>query len=442
MEARQLQWPSLTTSNDRRSLIRGGSDSGRPPVFLHTGWRTGGTWLWSRFRALPGVTAYYEPLNTDIATLSHARINQLNGQHWRSYHPILEAPYFEEFRPLLRTEAAGVRLFDTRFASENFFAEPDAELPGISDYLHLLLQNAAAQRRQPVLKFCDSLGRIGWMQRTFPQAIHIVLLRNPTEQFASARQQLVQHDNAFFLTMPWFLLGLHRDQPLVAAALRHLRVDLPPTRRGGSQGLDLQSCEIALRQTPAEDWYRLYLAFWIATNASVPSSVDLIINYDMLALSAAYRRQTEIEIMRLTGCAIDLDDVHGNENEHLPDRVGLTRAELWQCHRAVETLLFEQRGKEWCNDPALACLGAMLQYAMLLSMDGGTTLQATACGTIARWDALMERAAAVGEFALRAAWAERRVELLEGQLAAVYASRSWTVTAPLRRLRECLLYCR
>ncbi|MEI9976315.1 MAG: hypothetical protein WDO73_32250 [Ignavibacteriota bacterium] len=25
----------------------------KPPVFLQTGFRTGGTWLWSRFRELP-----------------------------------------------------------------------------------------------------------------------------------------------------------------------------------------------------------------------------------------------------------------------------------------------------------------------------------------------------------------------------------------------------
>ena len=33
-----------------------------PPVFLHCGWRTRGTWVWDRFRKTYGVAGYYARL--------------------------------------------------------------------------------------------------------------------------------------------------------------------------------------------------------------------------------------------------------------------------------------------------------------------------------------------------------------------------------------------
>ncbi len=83
--------------------------SAAAPVFLHTGWRTRGTWLWSRFRALHGTSCFYEPLSEDLATLSPAAIDASSPTCWASGHPPLHRPYFAEFRPLLKIVARGVR---------------------------------------------------------------------------------------------------------------------------------------------------------------------------------------------------------------------------------------------------------------------------------------------------------------------------------------------
>jgi hypothetical protein len=61
-----------------------------------------------------------------------------------------------------------------------------------------------------------SVGRIGWMQRHLPEAVHIVGLRNPCAQFASALRQFVLYGNAYFLAMPLHLLAMHRDLPAVS----------------------------------------------------------------------------------------------------------------------------------------------------------------------------------------------------------------------------------
>ena len=51
----------------------------RPPVFLHCGWRTRGTWLWNRFRTAPGITGYYEPLSEALGSVRRTTLAQHNA---------------------------------------------------------------------------------------------------------------------------------------------------------------------------------------------------------------------------------------------------------------------------------------------------------------------------------------------------------------------------
>ena len=41
-----------------------------PTVFIHSGWRCSSTYVWHRFRALPGVRAYYEPWHEQLARVT------------------------------------------------------------------------------------------------------------------------------------------------------------------------------------------------------------------------------------------------------------------------------------------------------------------------------------------------------------------------------------
>jgi hypothetical protein len=342
----------------------------------------------------------------------------------------LHRPYFAEFRPLLKTVVCGVRHYDPRFAVAGFFAEPDAAMPDLRDYIELLLRTAHADCGQPVLKFCRSLGRIGWMQRNFPHAIHIVVMRNPLAQFISAQRQFQRHDNRYFLAMPLLLLAMHRDVPDVAAAVRQLGVALPSLPSGASLHASMAACEAHLRRSDPVAWYRGFLAFWMVTAASIPETIDLMIDSDLLTNSGDYRRQCEIDLTTLTGRTVDLGDVLGGSgcDVSMLATSGLGRADLWQAHDAAESFVAGQAGDAWADSPVLARIGAMLSYATLL----GVSPQHTAAPQpMVRWDAVCAEAAALAADAQRAVSAEQR-------LAAVYASRSWRVSVPLRWLGELL----
>jgi hypothetical protein len=396
------------------------------PIFLHTGWRTRGTWVWSRFRALASTTCFYEPLAEQLATLRPTAMEAHGPKSWASGHPSWQHPYFTEFRPLLKTATPGVSSYDPAFAVTGFFAEPDAAMPALRDYIALLLRTARTDGGQPVLKFCRSLGRIGWMQRNFPQAIHIALMRNPLTQFVSAQRQFQRHDNPYFLAMPLLLLVRHRDVPEVSAAIRRLAVALPSLPSGGSLDAGMAACTAHLRRTDPAAWYRGFLAFWTVTAASIPETIDLLIDSDLLTNSGEYRHQCEVDIATLTGRTVDFGDARGGAGNDAGTLTasGLRRADLWQLHDAAQAFLAERAGEAWADSPLLARVGAMLSYASLLST---SPLHAFGLAATMRWDVMCAEAAELVAEAQRAVNAEQ-------ELAAVYASHSWKATAPLRWL--------
>lgn len=87
--------------------------SPNPPVFLHCGWRTRGTWVWDQFRRVHGVAGYYEPLGETLAWLRPSALASVNAESWPSGHNSLDRPYFGEFRLLLKRNGLGVEGYRT-----------------------------------------------------------------------------------------------------------------------------------------------------------------------------------------------------------------------------------------------------------------------------------------------------------------------------------------
>jgi hypothetical protein len=400
-----------------------------PPIFLHCGWRTRGTWIWNRFREMSGVAGYYEPLGEPLAGLRPGNLASITAESWASGHVGLARPYFDEYRSLLRPSLPGVRGYQARFATADFFASPETEAPDLYDYLQSLLDAARQNGEQPVLKFCRSIGRVGWMRRHFPDAVHIAVLRDPFTQFASAARQFIDSGNVHFLGMPARLLALHREVPLVALCLRHLEVELPATADCRTADAVLEACEARLRNSTPAAWYRLLLAFWIATAASIPDDVDLVIDSGALTRSRSYRQHCETALARLTGRGMDFGDADDSGDIARPDAPLLRRSEFLRAHSAAEAFLTEQLGPQWADTRVMGHIARLLSEARSHAFGGEVARRAPyieAQGLLDEdpdFDSIL--LSALG----RAAWAER-------ELATVLGSRSWRITAPLRWLRQ------
>ncbi len=208
---------------------------------------------------------------------------------WASGYPPLTRPYYDEYMDLLNPCGVGVRRYHESFAIDRFLCPPETRLAGLRSYLGTLIGLAQAKNAIPVLKFCRSMGRFGWMRRHFPSAVHIAVMRNPASQWASARRQYLRHDNLYFMAASLRTLAANRGSEAVDAVTDALRVRLP-LLAGCNIAEDLALCVAHMAQLSPEDGYRAFLASWLLAALSASDPADMVIDTDLLTSLAPLSR--------------------------------------------------------------------------------------------------------------------------------------------------------
>ncbi|RFU45955.1 hypothetical protein [Paraburkholderia sp. DHOC27] len=309
---------------------RPSSQANSHAVFLHTGYRTAGTWLWSCFRQLDTVTAYYEPLHEMLATIDAAKLASSTADSWHSGHPALDMPYFQEFAHLLQPvdgaadsaassgSVPGMPGYERRFAVDRFDGATPDGAEQMKAYLNHLIRTAHQQGRVPVFKFCRSLGRLRWFRAAFPEAAHIVVEKNPISQWQSCWQLFAQHRNPHFVAVPLAVLSMNRDVPLVRQTLEALRIELPvmPAPLAGAAGeapATFEACIDFFKDhvqaiSPVQA-YRGFVAHWLLTLRDAATQADAIFDCDLAARSPAYLASAERWLEELTGLTPSLGTV-------------------------------------------------------------------------------------------------------------------------------------
>ena len=277
-------------------------------IFLHSGWRTGSTYFWSRFRHNPRTLAYYEPLHEVLATPG-AGLTGFSGNPAASHHPALEAPYFAEYQPLIDDGRIGQ--FDPAFSYRRFFLSATDEDPGLRRYLLMLIGHAESCGRVPVLGFSRSLGRVGWLKHTF-EAVHLLVFRDPRRQWASMVHQRDRYRVPYFLINQFLICGQNRDHPLLRPLIG--RYDLPLIRT---------SCvanDIALYQRVFEGvgdniGYLVFYYLWRLTQDLARPHCEFILDAGRLAADPACRAETAESLRARTGLALSFEDAAGKHPE-------------------------------------------------------------------------------------------------------------------------------
>lgn len=192
----------------------------RPPVFLSSLWRSGSTYVWSRFRADPLTCCFYEPLHDGLASLTRADIARDTPDQIASLrHPALAEPYFAEYAPLLRP-SGGVPRFSADLAHDRWRLRPTESHPRMARYLDHLIAHARAQGRQAVLGCVRAPLRLGWVgrQRLDMRLVH--LDRAPLDVWRSCVHQ-GEAGRSFFgnwLRVVW----RNRNDPMMAPVFERL----------------------------------------------------------------------------------------------------------------------------------------------------------------------------------------------------------------------------
>ena len=285
------------------------------PIFLHSSWRTASTWFWLKFRGKPSTLCYYEPFHEALATLTREQAQTMGPGNWtvgESRHPD-GAPYFLEFRPLLR-RAGGVRLYRPEIAYDWFV--PMGGLAGDlrpqeHRYVGLLLRHACRRGKVAVFGFTRSLGRLAALKRRFG-GTHIFLYRNLWTQWASYAGQSAAGNRYFLATLLRILLRAE-DRFLAAALNRSLL-------RAAARGLPAAGgdalAERLLDALSEAELFGLFMAVHGYLYIAAQLTADLSIDATRLARDRCYREAISARLAAKTGLAIDLADARDGPQAH------------------------------------------------------------------------------------------------------------------------------
>lgn len=272
-------------------------------VFLHGGWRCASTYVWSRFRASPLTTCFYEPFAERLAHSSAKRIGRDTSGGWDSRHPQLSAPYRSEYLPLLRRVGRGVRGYHEQLALARYF--PRDDLGRERSYLDRLIEHARARGTHPVLGFSRSLARAAALKQTLG-GYHVVIRRAPRQQWLSCRSYR-GNGLPYFELCHLLILALAPPGSPAGALARSLGLPRPsPWAR--SLKRQMQSLHAAVHPCGDELSYRAFIGVYLLSHALAAPAADLLLDMERLGGSAQYRDEARESILGRTGIAVDFSD--------------------------------------------------------------------------------------------------------------------------------------
>ncbi|WDL95237.1 sulfotransferase [Alicyclobacillus sp. ALC3] len=260
----------------------------RRPVFLHSGMRSGSSYLLNKFRMLDDTRCFYEPFSEELGRMSLDFLRNHGPKTWKSRHAPMD-PYYLEYEPFMTPENHGIRGFDTEFTFGEYF-RVTGDLSAQHNYLNSLLGLAGADGRQAVLGFCKSLGRLQWIREAFPNALHIVTVRDPVQQWLSGFHFWRETNNPYFLRYFQPMLANPGDNTYMQALLAE-HPDLPYAEE--------------LRFDLA---YEMFLHIYAITTIESVGMADLVVDMERMSRSSAYRDFMTLRIRELTGLSVDFSD--------------------------------------------------------------------------------------------------------------------------------------
>ncbi|MBL8055341.1 MAG: hypothetical protein JNK29_01520, partial [Anaerolineales bacterium] len=270
------------------------------PLFVHTLWRTGGTYVWNKLRR-GAFWAYHEPFHELLLT---ARPDQLEAQFQDNFsgrlrHPETERQYFHEF-PAAPT--GGVPFFAKSFSYDDYWLPETHAHPALRHYLQHLLSHAADQGRRPAAKFCRSALRLGWLRQNFPAA-HWGLLRAPRAQWES----YLSFAGKYFTTATLLVAGKTAHAPV----MQPLQAALPvPRLDAETVAEELQAYAHLLPHFELDQQYFVFYYLWLAFLMETAAATDLILDLDLIQADAGARQALEARCAEVFAAPLDFADIH------------------------------------------------------------------------------------------------------------------------------------
>ena len=266
----------------------------KSPIFIHSLFRAGSTYVFSRLRRCPELYCYYESMHELVAWASEdvtrldieSRADKMQQLH----HPVLERPYFEE---LQAAWPAWEQALSPEAVYGGYFAE-DPCAAGEDFFLAL----CAASPAQPLFSECRTAGRMPALKKSVGGK-HAYLWRNPWDQWWShqidpyfnAATRIIAHANPL-------------PEPLCALKTEFDIAGSPDS--SFSEARDFYN----LRPLDFEASYAWFYGLWLFQLDLAFSSADLLISIDALSFSDTHAREVELTLADWGVQGVDLSDAN------------------------------------------------------------------------------------------------------------------------------------
>ena len=262
------------------------------PIFIHSLFRAGSTYLFSQLRRSEALFCYYESMHELVAWASEdvSRLNMETraDKMQQLHHPVLAADYFDELKQVWPA-------WQNRLASETVYGGYFAETPVAAGQEFFEALSAASPRR-PVFSECRTAGRIGALKQGVG-GHHAYLWRNPRDQWWS--YQIDPYFDAAGRVIA------HADPlPLPLAKL----VSSLGWPRSPDSGFSEARDFYDLRPASFIDSYTWFYGLWLFTLDHALGNADLLINIDSLGGSPEHQDTVTRAFAEWGAGGIDLSD--------------------------------------------------------------------------------------------------------------------------------------
>jgi hypothetical protein len=267
----------------------------KSPIFIHSIFRSGSTYLFSVFRrAGDTYWCYQEPENEWLLALDERPEELLSvgsGDTKKANHPDIGNPYFWEF---VQIGEALKGLFQQEFCFRDIFLEKLTTEQHA--YFKALIEHA---RGRPLLQFCRSFGRARALKDCFA-GLHLHLWREPRSQWWSFKI------NNYFDAATQLIFSADRLPEVLAEAARRSGLVAPALDRFNS----LHDARIYAERHPlgATESYYVFFALWVYSNIHLESESDISVCIDELSLSHQARESFTEECLAKGLEGIDVAD--------------------------------------------------------------------------------------------------------------------------------------
>ncbi len=273
------------------------------PVFLHSLWRAGSTYLFGKFRETRRFYCLYEPLHEFMGRLDEEHLREYSSQNLAAQlnHRSMVGGYFDEYRSLQGSRACGIPGYRESMAVAGFF---EGENSRFQRYISSLVAGCQAQGRRPLLQFCRSSGRLEVFGRCLAGS-NVYLQRNPRDQW----QSYLAAESPYYMPLTVAIATL--KQPDAQRLSTILQRPLP--RAGTLFGVfrrwpvrrTLRAAQKVERELSDADRYRIFYAEWLRAGREAQLHCNLLVDINRISREASMREEAEDAFsIRLDDCRV------------------------------------------------------------------------------------------------------------------------------------------